>query len=268
MCSFNGATASPPWKRRGPGARADGAGGLQWSHGVAAVETRPARSGAAHGRSLQWSHGVAAVETLIPRVVGRARGVPSMEPRRRRRGNPSVSSGWMYRAALQWSHGVAAVETGGGQVRQQDRAGPFNGATASPPWKPWPDRASPPRWRASFNGATASPPWKPVDVVWSSFWFELPSMEPRRRRRGNRGAAARAGRAGDPSMEPRRRRRGNLADARAEAQRLVPSMEPRRRRRGNRFVEINNTAALALQWSHGVAAVETARAAAPSAART
>ena len=60
---------------------------LQWSHGLAAVETLTAATAPLTVRRLQWSHGLAAVET------GRG---------------PRPRTG---RAYLQWSHGLAAVET-------------------------------------------------------------------------------------------------------------------------------------------------------------
>ena len=61
---------------------------LQWSHGVAAVETTPLYASAARVTVFQWSHGVAAVETIHSSSRSPAMG-----------------------ASLQWSHGVAAVET-------------------------------------------------------------------------------------------------------------------------------------------------------------
>src|SRR5581483_11899895 len=112
-------------------------------------------------------------------------------------------------AFLQWSHGVAAVET-----PPCRRAG----CTARP-----------------FNGATASPPWKPGAGKYVNKTVLVPSMEPRRRRRGNLG------------LTELRRRDG-----------AHPSMEPRRRRRGNRWTSSGaRSGSSCLQWSHGVAAVET-----------
>ncbi len=184
----------------------------------------------------------------------------------------------------------------------------FNGATASPPWKPDERLDRPEQEPRPFNGATASPPWKHAEAWERRRQVEQPSMEPRRRRRGNgSGPPTRCTRYILPSMEPRRRRRGNLLvvvdepycpDAfngatasppwkrvfgreafgrfaqranRPPLQRVetgvrsggvrtgrAPSMEPRRRRRGNRAEErAKLEAEQNLQWSHGVAAVET-----------
>src|SRR5262249_42758549 len=135
---------------------------LQWSRGVAAAETSapgrvrpdcaPAFNGAAASPPrkpakileragyqvlLQWSRGVAAAETRVnPTHTGGLDG-PSMEPRRRRRGNrrsrcTRCRCGPSFNGAaaspprkpvvnvdevpaeylLQWSRGVAAAETG------------------------------------------------------------------------------------------------------------------------------------------------------------
>ncbi len=204
---FNGATASPPWK---PGIAAMIAcawARLQWSHGVAAVETRSPWKRATKDCWLQWSHGVAAVETA-PEARRPARAVP-----------------------LQWSHGVAAVET---RMRRLDL-----------------------RSCGRFNGATASPPWKRAAIV-TPCRHHGASMEPRRRRRGN--VQARLGTPYVPaaSMEPRRRRRGNRPAVGDRERGRHASMEPRRRRRGNLMTAalLGKTNGL-LQWSHGVAAVET-----------
>ncbi len=278
---FNGATASPPWKRghageiglvdkasmeprrrrRGNFAIAEGAakvilasmeprrrrrGNLRHRPGHAdgldaSMEPRRRRRGNRvptpmtytdkHG--LQWSHGVAAVETARLSHARAEDAVASMEPRRRRRGNLIQRRGFRVGLTkLQWSHGVAAVEThealpraagpwsasmeprrrrrgngDPGALRHRQAAG-FNGATASPPWKlglgepraelermlQWSHgvaavetsvRAARPRGQLCFNGATASPPWKrglqrprPAPGLGAS-------MEPRRRRRGN-----------------------------------------------------------------------------------
>jgi hypothetical protein len=70
--AFNGATASPPWKLRELRTGAGLTQLLQWSHGVAAVETCRVRRCWRRLRHLQWSHGVAAVETLNAAAYGRS----------------------------------------------------------------------------------------------------------------------------------------------------------------------------------------------------
>ncbi len=183
---------------------------LQWSHGVAAVETTFAISAAILTyQPLQWSHGVAAVETALAGRRAGEGGRASMEPRRRRRGNRRPACRPDPRCwPLQWSHGVAAVETASDgrrsagvrlasmepRRRRRENVGQGDGREAQ---------------ERRFNGATASPPWKP----------------------------------GRLAVEPH-------AGAHA-------SMEPRRRRRGNQNSRRGTTSLLSLQWSHGVAAVET-----------
>ena len=108
---------------------------LQWSHGLAAVETitpgpkgtrRPAFNGAT---ALQpWK--------LAPAAQGAGHLVPSMEPRPCSRGNLSWGASCRDAMYLQWSHGLAAVETWLLHSPQRSRPRSFNGATALQPWKP------------------------------------------------------------------------------------------------------------------------------------
>ncbi len=184
---------------------------------------------------LQWSHGVAAVETAQARSQVPGQKEPSMEPRRRRRGNDVAGgvSAVVVQPSMEPRRRRRGNRARWWRARRTPRA--FNGATASPPWK----RSG---WRlpraalVPFNGATASPPWK----------HGVPLMELVQRSLPFNGATA------SPPWKPRTRDRTRCT--------LTPSMEPRRRRRGN--LPCNSPvrcATCCLQWSHGVAAVETLR---------
>ena len=159
--SFNGATALQPWK---PGmttlAYTQGTT-LQWSHGLAAVETRKADR-LIHG--VYWpsmeprpcSRGnpplpvavkPAAPPSMEPRPCSRGNdhlagedqvGVgPSMEPRPCSRGNSGHACAYsLANPSLQWSHGLAAVETRKHWATSTAWTS-FNGATALQPWKPF-----------------------------------------------------------------------------------------------------------------------------------
>ena len=139
---FNGATALQPWKRN-PAlypvlepiilqwshglAAVETAqwistvaitAALQWSHGLAAVETSCGRSWGWQTELLQWSHGLAAVETRLESAGRTITHRPSMEPRPCSRGNVRKSATIIPTTTLQWSHGLAAVETGlGGEAK-------------------------------------------------------------------------------------------------------------------------------------------------------
>src|SRR5260221_455809 len=105
---------------------------LQWGHGIAAVETPDAEFPNRLAARLQWGHGSAAVERPVqpaPLLLG---------------------------LNLQWGHHVAAVETKNSRRTCLLLSNPFNGGTASLPWKQHESqRLSFPNSR-SFNGATAS----------------------------------------------------------------------------------------------------------------
>ncbi len=190
---FNGATASPPWK---PRTRDRTRCTLTPS-----MEPRRRRRGNLPCNSpvrcatccLQWSHGVAAVETLRGELAHEPLELPSMEPRRRRRGN--VQPGGGTRRAHYPSMEPRRRRRGNSATRgmTSSRCDAFNGATASPPWKPldvgldsehvvalqWSHGVAAVETRstpsapgpapASFNGATASPPWKLEDD--SKSWY-------------------------------------------------------------------------------------------------
>ncbi len=210
VSSFNGATASPPWKHAAstrlwrPSARFNGA--------TASPPWKPpsSRAFSTDSGTLQWSHGVAAVETDHPRHAMHELHDASMEPRRRRRGNlrpfdldlrehesASMEPRRRRRGNLRGLAGLPRGMLASMEPRRRRRgngpsaAGPagrrtgFNGATASPPWKQ--SRAS--------RGTTRSWPlqWSHgVAAVETHSFVAAPaagrcaSMEPRRRRRGNR----------------------------------------------------------------------------------
>ena len=137
---FNGATALRPWTaprrsgfavrpRASMGPRPCGRGrqiesldkftdvgtGLQWGHGLAAVDGWVSRSRAASSSQLQWGHGLAAVDGRHgPRAAGGHQA--SMGPRPCGRGRywrraASSSGAW-----LQWGHGLAAVDGPGARA--------------------------------------------------------------------------------------------------------------------------------------------------------
>src|SRR5437773_2729160 len=83
---------------------------LQWSHGLATLETPRPRAGCTAMASLQWSHGLATVETT--KALAAATRV----------------------IKLQWSHGLATVETCDTTNCAPLNCAGFNGATASRPW--------------------------------------------------------------------------------------------------------------------------------------
>jgi len=182
----------------------------------------------------------------------------SMEPRRIRRGN--VKNGakdeWVAQL-LQWSRGEFAAETkpyvrqSAGDLELQWSRGEFaaetrlyttdrgdstrfNGAAANSPRKRRRmelERRAP----VGFNGAAANSPRKLARGL-EDFFGHGASMEPRRIRRGNAGAAVCGVGAGVASMEPRRIRRGNDWSARSRC-----------------------GAMSGLQWSRGEFAAETPR---------
>ena len=134
--------------------------GLQWGHGLSAVETGrpwpasanrscfngatafqpwkryPARTRNLPGCWLQWGHGLSAVETGLlegDRAMGLA---ASMGPRPFSRGNRSKSAAMpSVPFKLQWGHGLSAVETNAPHGGDDRRLRGFNGATAFQPWK-------------------------------------------------------------------------------------------------------------------------------------
>ena len=207
--------------------------------------------------SLQWSHGLAAVET---------------PPRSRAPSTPTTRF-----------NGATALQPWKLAERRSPRSrwSRFNGATALQPWKRCCACSA---WAtvSCFNGATALQPWKllalhHLDVV------VLASMEPRPCSRGNaptrpparrtspgfNGATAlqpwklkphgEGEEAEQASMEPRPCSRGNHGVHPSVAEVMDASMEPRPCSRGNIKVAVaSDTHFGSLQWSHGLAAVETA----------
>ena len=164
--TFNGATASPPWKYfslkhppeqcRSQKFRFT----LQWSHDVIAVETPRAAAPLKRDSSLQWSHDVIAVETIDRCITSRCadqcfNGATTSPPwkttvdcRKRlilRRlqwshdviavEGPEGSADRGRLRLLQWSHDVTAVETSPISTYQLDLRFNFNGATTLSPWK-------------------------------------------------------------------------------------------------------------------------------------
>ena len=138
--------------------------GLQWGHGLAAVDGRswrPARRGPCRA-------------SMGPRPCGRgrphqARGVgrprrASMGPRpcgRGRRGPdaPSRRMAWASMGPRPCGRGRPGDPTGGGRPRER-----FNGATALRPWTARPSRPARAT-RLGFNGATALRPWTAPEPV-------------------------------------------------------------------------------------------------------
>jgi len=206
-----------------------------------------------------------------------------MEPRRRRRGNHGGTSTATGRERLlQWSRGVAAAETGAGRDGHSRRALGFNGAAASPPRKPSliivpmevsinasmeprrrrrGNRCGPPRdspGRPSFNGAAASPPRKPrrsrCDRRRSSCFNGAAASPPRKPQCDMVGRVA----IYPASMEPRRRRRGNRGHSESRTLRAVrfngAAASPPRKPHSIFTVHVGR---VKLQWSRGVAAAET-----------
>jgi len=84
--SFNGATASQPWRSRSRGP-------LQ-----------------GQGAELQWGHGFSAVEIPAKDLIPLGGFLASMGPRLLSRGDRGCASPRTYRLALQWGHGFSAVE--------------------------------------------------------------------------------------------------------------------------------------------------------------
>src|SRR5262249_41942991 len=84
--TFNGATASEPWRSEPVPQRQRVRVFLQWGHGQRAVEMRQSRIRKSPFKGLQWGHGQRAVE--MPRA------------------GPTQTTG----EALQWGHGQRAVE--------------------------------------------------------------------------------------------------------------------------------------------------------------
>ena len=115
------------------------------------------------GSGLQWGHGLSAVETPCRLSVRDTTDWASMGPRPFSRGNRSLSRTRPFcRLRLQWGHGLSAVETLADRANVHGGRGGFNGATAFQPWKPGHPSACPPRKLRGFNGATAFQPWKRV----------------------------------------------------------------------------------------------------------
>ena len=179
-----------------------------------------------------------------------------MEPRPCSRGNGGRNSARELYPSLQWSHGLAAVETRRVPLRSE-QSSPFNGATALQPWKL--------RLGGSIKGGTDGLQWshglaavETGEVERGQRSLGVPSMEPRPCSRGNAGRVAGLGRRVGPSMEPRPCSRGNAGWSRKSRPRRSPSMEPRPCSRGNHRGHLNWIACgWVLQWSHGLAAVET-----------
>ena len=109
---------------------------LQWGHGLPAVETgHPLTRVDVRRMHLQWGHGLPAVETVgESHLLGAQAAHPSMGPRPPSRGNPDVTPLMEAMVHLQWGHGLPAVETCS-PTGHNGRPTPFNGATASQPWK-------------------------------------------------------------------------------------------------------------------------------------
>ena len=110
LTRFNGATAFQPWIRRLPSSSAMGSVGLQWGHGISAVDTWHQRRRGPPVRKLQWGHGISAVDTRRRRCHLSRLQEASMGPRHFSRG---------YHLTVY-------------HYRLRPRS--FNGATAFQPW--------------------------------------------------------------------------------------------------------------------------------------
>ena len=259
--------------------------GLQWGHGLSAVETRPCVGWAAsHSRALQWGHGLSAVETgAVPQAGSDGgsgfNGATAFQPWKHTSPNPAKS--YHERASMgprPFSRGNEA----NGSVPSRGRP------TASMGPRPF-SRGNLPLLgdtlaiHLGFNGATAFQPWKLLFTRCRMTIANAASMGPRPFSRGNardhprcdsprscfNGATAfqpwkqpawRAGTraAGAASMGPRPFSRGNSINRSARsptpwrfngATAFQPWKQGARRRVGSDK--------LRLQWGHGLSAVET-----------
>ena len=107
---FNGATALRPWTAECDGPAADYKVGLQWGHGLAAVDGALAATTPAEARELQWGHGLAAVDGGADRAWRHLPLRASMGPRPCGRGRLKAIAKMLEEAGLQWGHGLAAVD--------------------------------------------------------------------------------------------------------------------------------------------------------------
>ncbi len=208
---------------------------LQWGHGEFAVEnaTRPPRPGL-DLENLQWGHGEFAVENLTRPSRAGARWTPFNGATANSPWRTAVATDWPGQPGnLQWGHGEFAVENHPRDIQQDARADrlqwghgefavenfclppshsqhapAFNGATANSPWRTGTGGTghSP---GCAFNGATANSPWRTMQAFSRGSQEELPSMGPRRIRRGELlESCCNIGLVFRPSMGPRRIRRG------------------------------------------------------------
>ena len=106
---------------------------LQWGHGLAAVDGRPSVARRARRNTLQWGHGLAAVDGRRRRRRGKAGGRASMGPRPCGRGRLPSLADRADAERLQWGHGLAAVD-GAACCLDFFLTHCFNGATALRPW--------------------------------------------------------------------------------------------------------------------------------------
>ena len=215
---------------------------------------------------------------------------PSTKPRPFGRGDdPVIGDFARGQESLQRSHDLSAVETRSRIPWQARSPTPFNEATTFRPWRhietvrpvPGPDPSTKPRpfgrgdpripaWRrptfASFNEATTFRPWRrgrhpsgPPD--------RRPSTKPRPFGRGDPVVLTSAHGSRGPSTKPRPFGRGDCSHTAHPRRESPPSTKPRPFGRGDTIVGFGIGAAILLQRSHDLSAVETSSTP-PSATRT
>ena len=178
---FNGATALRPWTdhhrppvanrrvasmgprpcgrgRARPPGRNGGGGGLQWGHGLAAVDGAQVAAKLATASGLQWGHGLAAVDGHDPDWFTRAANAASMGPRPCGRGRPLV------RRDRDRPPPASMGPRPCGRGRNAQRRALYNLRPASMGPRPCGRgrmclARGPGQIRTGFNGATALRPW-------------------------------------------------------------------------------------------------------------
>ena len=89
MPSFNGATAFLPWNWERNTRQIVAGYGLQWGHGISAVEFGQGWQCDEGDKELQWGHGISAVELRFDQAKPSSVGLASMGPRHFCRGIPT-----------------------------------------------------------------------------------------------------------------------------------------------------------------------------------
>ena len=265
--TFNGATAFRPWKRL---CLVDGdlwIVGLQWSHSLSAMETRPVRPICDHwGHRLQWSHSLSAMETTLPPAhrcypFFPFNGATAFRPwkhrwRPARRWAISTFNGatafrpWKLPKGhigsvlfqnLQWSHSLSAMETGYTQEIASPGIHPPSmepqpfGHGNTPTAKGCHRRAPFLQWSHSLSAMETAGLPQGIHLR------GVPSMEPQPFGHGNKSATVMLTNVHVSTILPLSR----------------PSMEPQPFGHGNGANWEGMLAEISLQWSHSLSAMET-----------